>query len=355
MRKAGGIGIYVGNAALLANGLIAALFSQDSKTKTAGYGRVGTAVLWGFGGVGLAKYGSQAVPDQLTKLENKLADFLQKEGVPLDAEILKKADVHQRRNWFQKIEDFIYNYPIECTNAYYALASTGMLISGIVRLQSDDKSIRISGQSNIATSALVVAGSLVSILVPERTKEQIAARGQQGTLWGKIQERPLDYAVWTYMGSDLFTGLEAKGEWSAAKNLDSKDPFKKWAYAMPILSVFAMSCALFSDIVTGFSSKKAAGTDEDRNAAQQQLIHETAAILASLPVEKQLILVKSASEFLATQPELRMTNFDPKPLEERIIHEIAQYTANKEFDPAQGTHSAKILAEAKNSYSPLLR
>ena len=328
--------------------------SDDPDTKKAGYGRIGSAFLWGAGGIVLTKYGNQAVPEQLRKLEDKFAAFLQKEGVPLDADVLRKADAHTQRGWFQKIEDFMYNYPIECTNAYYALASTGMLASGLIRSKSDSKNVQNSGVANIATTALILAGTLTSILVPERSKEQIAARGQTGTFMGRIQERPLDFAVWMYMASDLSIGYEARGEYNAAKALGKNDPFKKWALVMPIVSVFSMICGLFSDAVTGFSSKKAGGSDEDRTAAQEQLMKDAAAIMAAQPPEAQQKLVKMAAKFFSEQPELRMTNFDPAPLEKKLIEAIRNHSAKPAFS-LQGEHSAKLLAEnlSAQSYMPL--
>ncbi len=306
-RQIGGISILLGNLTLFVNGLIGYYKSQDENIRKAGIGRMTSAAMWSVGGILLARYGSRPVPQQLGKLQEKLAAFLQKEGVSLEEEAQRKAKTYNGRSWLQKFEDVLYNYPIESANIYNSIAAGGMIGSGIYRRKGTAEDIR-SGNANFLTSGLTFGGTLASILIPERTPEQIAARGQSGTLWGKMQEQPLNYAVWMFLGADVATGSEAIGEYEKAKKLTSDDPFRPWAYGMSALSVFSMCCDVVGDLLTGFSSKKAGGTAAEHAVAKEQLLQETARMLSAQPLEKQQQLARKSAEYLSRQPELRMVD-----------------------------------------------
>lgn len=317
-RQLGGISLLVGNVALIANGLIGFLKGRTDVVKNAGISRVITASMWSLSGLLLARYGNRSVKDQLVKLQEKLAAFLQKEGVSLEAEQQQKATAHNQRSWFGKLEDKFYSYPIESVNVYYSLSSLGMVASGIFRRKGSKADIK-SGNANLTTAALAAGGTLTAF-IPELTPEQVAAKGQSGTLWGKIQERPLNYAVWMFLASDLSVGAEAVGEYEKAKLLEKTDKFRPWAHIMAGLSIFAMLCDLTSDLLTGFSSKKMGGSEEDRKKAQAQLMEETAALLAKQPEP----LRQRAAAYLARQPELRMVDYDPVALNQRISQIIEE-------------------------------
>jgi hypothetical protein len=343
-RQLGGIGFLIGNTALFANGLIANRFANTPESRKAGAGRMASSAMWGASGLFLAKYGDRPAHAQQARLEEKLAEFLKESGVPLDAATLHKADEHTRHGWFKKVEDFFYAHPIECTNAYYALAATGFAVSGALRHK--DGNIK-AGNANLGVSALILSGALASIIIPEKTPEQIEAKGQTGTLWGNIQKHPLGYVRWLFLGADAMAGLEAVGEYQAAKKLPHGDAYRPWQFSMAGLSVVAMVTTLISDWLTS-GSKKAGGTPEQRSAAQQHMIDEAANHLAKLPPAEREALAHKVAAYLSHQPELRFNDILPQKLEATLLKEANQF-AEPPGKPAKevlGEHTRHVVQAA---------
>ena len=345
-RQLGGIGFLICNAALFSNGLIAKLYGHTPESRKAGTGRMTSSVLWAGSAAFLAKYGDRPVTEQQARLEDKLADHLRREGVPLDAAMLRKADDHTRHGWFSKVEDFLYAHPIECANAYNAAAGIGYMVSGVLRRR--DGNLK-SGNANLGLSAIMLTGALASILIPEKTPEQIAAKGQSGTLWGKMQEHPLGYVRWLFLGGDVLDGMGAIGEFQGAKKLAKGDPYRTGQFAMAGLSVTAMVTALVSDWVTS-GSKKAGGEPGDRDAAQQQLVNAAALQLAQLLPEQQQRLVQTVASYLTQQHELRFSDRDPKVVAEELLQRVHALTTGSATAPETkatlGTHTEKFINPA---------
>lgn len=320
-RQIGGISIILGNAALFANGLIAHMHGHTPEVRSAGTGRMASGALYmGVGGI-IARYGNPSAARQLATLEERLAGYLHQHGVPLDGEQLAAADREMQKHWFAKLEDFVYDHPIECANVYNALASTGMLASGILRRRRGEYT---AGNANIASYAMIMAGTLVSVLTKELTPEQIAKKGQTGTLWGNVQQQPLNYAVWPYLAGDLSFGAQALGEYKMAKELHSANAFKPWALGMAGISAFVTASSFVGDVLTGFSSKKVSSDPQERDMARAELTRFAAQILAQQPLETRQTLAEHAAEYLTHQQGLRMADLDKDQLTAQIMDAAQQ-------------------------------
>lgn len=341
-RQLGGLGFLVGNTALFANGLIAHLHANTPQSRKAGVGRMAASAVWGVSSLFLVKYGDRPVEAQQARLQEKLAGYLQQAGVPLDAETLRKADAQTRHGWFSKLEDFFYAHPIECGNAYYAAGATGFAVSG--RLRRSDGNQR-AGNANIGVGALSLAGAFASILIPEKTPEQIEAQGQTGTVWGNIQKHPLGYVRWLFLAADAMAGLEAVGEFQAAKKMAVGTHYRPWQFAMAGLSAAAMVTTLASDWLTS-GSKKAGGTPKARAAAQETLLHEAASHIAALPEAQQQQLTQTLARYLVQQHELRFQDRNPQQLAAELlqqVHAYAQQPAAVSSKPVMGAFSAQAV------------
>jgi hypothetical protein len=303
-RVLGGYLEFGGNAAMFANGLIAHLYG-DAQQKAAGRSRMYSGVMSNGSALLLAKYGDQPVNRQFDRLQSKLAAYLKKEGVPLDIDTLKKATDEQRRSWFNTMEDFCYNHVSELNAAYIALVDLGMMHSGIIRLKKGET---LAGIGNISMSVLTIGAALTSILVPEETKEQVAAKGQSNTLWGKLKQKPLSLATGMFVLSDLTEGINAIGEHRTAMKAGGK--FGPWSMGMAAFSALTMGLFTTADTLAGSGSKLNGGDPEERKKAQQELVEKAAAILASQPKKVRKALIHKTAEYMVKQPELRMANCD---------------------------------------------
>lgn len=326
-RRLGAISILLGNAGIFANGLVAYQHGDTAESRAAGVGRMASSALSSGGGFILGRYGSLPVAKQLKRMEGKLAAYMKEQGVPLEAEVMKNADAETQKGWFAKLEDFAYDHPIECANVYAAVASSGMLVSGILRSKRGEAK---AGAANIISYMMGLTGTLASVLIPERTPEQIAAQGDKGTLWGKIQEKPLNYTIWPALVSDTSYSLQSYGEYQTAHAMAPDNPFRKWMFMMSGISAFVLATATVGDVLIGFSSKKTTGHSDEREAAQGQLIEYAAQMLAAQPPEAQVAFAQRAAEYLVRQQGLRMTNIDADSLSARILESIAQHKTRAE-------------------------
>lgn len=344
-RQLGGIGLLIGNLALMLNGL-AAQKSSEIEVRNAGKERIVAATAWSGGALLLARYGTQPVDRQTDRLRHKLAAYLQRENVPLDAATLRAASEEQRRHWFSKLEDFLYNYPVECDNAYNIVASTAMIRSGLLRKQSLTESK--TGQANIVFGSLGLIGSLISIFVPEKTPEQIANSGQAGTFLGKMQERPLVYALGFSLASTVAEGLTARNEYKTAKSFAKDDPFRPYANAMWILTALATAFYIVGDWLTDTGEKRATGKPEAREEAQKQIIGEAAKMLELVPATDRRKTVHRLAEYMAEQPELRMVDFNSSKLAEKLLKAIAEHQQTS-TTTTPALHADKIKREVVSS------
>lgn len=326
-KQLGGIGFLIGNAALFVNGLLARMHGDTPDVRNAGMSRMTASMAWNVGAVVLARYGNVPVPKQLEHFQEKLAAHLKQEGVPLDAEALRQADAATRHGWFGKCEDYLYQHPIEAANACNAVAAAGMLTSGILRRRHANE-IK-SSTANIVTGALLLGGSLILMLSPERTPQQIEESGQSDTLWGAVQKRPLAWAMPPFVAADAIFGAQAWGEHLTAKALPATSKLKPWAGLMSLLSVGVMACFVGGDIMTGISSKKMHGTREEHRAAQEQIIKAAAHMLASAPEAERKALVHEAAQYMGNQQWLRLVELKPEDLEMRILNAIDQHAPKR--------------------------
>lgn len=320
-RQIAGYGFLASLSATFINGLIATTKDPDPLCRQAGVARMASSSLAVVGNLILARYGSYPVATQLETLKGKLASHLQENAIPLDrATWQEAAHTHEQRNWHQKIEDFLYANPIETANAWGALTSAGLTISGYMRHTNAaaSEAERSAGVGNIAQGALITSAGLASIMLPEHTRQQVQASGQEGTLWGHIQRHPLSYTNALFAAADLAQGHVAIQELGKANQLGQEDELRQWRYMMAAASAIAMTTAIGGEILVGSGSKKASGSEQALQEAREELIDEAAPILAAQPESCQHYLVAEAVDFLIRQPELRFEDADKSALRSQL-------------------------------------
>jgi hypothetical protein len=308
-RQIAGYGFLVSLSATFIGGLMAATKDTDPLSQQAGVARMLSSGLAMGGNLVLARYGTYPVDRQMDAVRNKLASHLRDNDVPLLREPWQDAaQAHQERSLFDKIEDFLYAHPIETANAWGALTSAGLTASGYMRHgnESASQSERNAGIGNIAQGALITSAALASIFLPEKPSETVRAQGDDGTLWGDIQEHPLRYTNALFAAADLMQGHVAVQEWQKAGDLPPDDERKGWMYMISAASAIAMVTAISGEILVGSDSKKASGSSEALQEARQQLLESAAPVLASQPEACRHHLIAGAVDFLSRQPELRL-------------------------------------------------
>lgn len=334
-RKLAGFGYILADSALFAHGLIDYV---NGRNRDAAKGRMFTGLGWGIGGISLAKYGNRAVSEQLDRLEHKLAAYLQKEGVPLDPDQLRQAEEEKRRGWFKKIEDFVYNHPTDVLNAYYGLAATGLIYSGLKTYTQQQGSLNNfsgdlfrnlipkkgapDGIGEFVSGFLVVAGALVGIFLKEKSPQELKNAGFMQKL---LHTQPLAWSSGIYMANNYGAYLASKTELEESR-VTGRDHHR---YSLRFVTLAAY---VLSNLLVGSGSKKAGGKPEEREQAQEALAYAAGRILAAQSPAQQQFLASKTAEYLVKQRELRLEDRDPAELAQQIMAAIPSEKARAEGD-----------------------
>jgi hypothetical protein len=321
LRRLGGIGIMIGNAALFLHALLDTLHGEKQGRNAALWKLLGAA-MWSGGGVITTRYGKEPLENQFKRLQGKLTAHLELSGAKLDAAMREEFLEGKPRGIAQKLEAFAFNYPSETMAIYNTLAAGSFVYSG---LKHHREKTAENGVAEAVMGSCIIASSLAAALIPEKTPEKLLREGQNPeSLWGKIQQRPLVLANAISMGGNIASGWSAMQEIQAGYR-EGRDT-AKGRHLLILGTISALATAFFvgSNILLGVSSKKSSGKPNEREGAQEKLIHAAATLLASQPPEIQENLAAAASYYLTRQPELRMMEIPQDVLKERILEAVKQ-------------------------------
>jgi len=356
-RKLGGWGYMIGDASIFLHGLLDYINNHDRESAK---GRMITGLGWGAGAIALAKYGKRSVVDQLDRLEHKLADFLVKENVPLDPEILKQASEEQRRSWFSKLEDFVYNHPTETLNAYYAAAATGLVYSGMKNPDRD------AGKGDLFSGLTVIVGALLGIFIKEKGPKQLEREGHATDLIGsirqKIESKPLAVSSMIFAANNYGTYQGAMAEYRQTHGRTEVDKAtgatvhhpgsgtNQHRYALRFLT---LGCYLTSNLLVGVGSKKNSGTPEEHAAAQEAMLQTIAHNFAQLSPAQQEYMATRTAEYLCKQKELRFEDEAPGEIASKILtslrsHHYAPTTATQRYQQRLAKEAVSDQGFSKN-------
>lgn len=167
-------------------------------------GQFSTGWLWLVGGLGLGRYASEPAARKQDRLLRDTSEFFWLESVDVpEHSVLHKQEVKAPRTGLKKAEDFMYRYPTEFLNFFFAVGSGFLAKAG---WQKDDN----TGQRNwgkFASGVLVFLGAVNGMLFkPKKTDPDGKAAG----LWQKIRSNPLIVTSAAYYANN------ATGLWGAA-------------------------------------------------------------------------------------------------------------------------------------------
>lgn len=92
---------------------------------------VSTGAMWGSTGVALAFFGKKKPENQLEIFYKNLGEYLRKEGVALDPEQkISFAELSRKDGTLSKIQEYLYNNPVEFNNSIQTLGGLTMIKAG---------------------------------------------------------------------------------------------------------------------------------------------------------------------------------------------------------------------------------
>lgn len=301
--------------------------------------------LWSIGGWFLAAFGKQPVEKQADLIEERVLNFLNKEGVALDSERKQKAEAYEHRSVKKRIQEFVYNYPIEIMNTFYgAVAAYTLVFRGfMLGRETEGANIgKFKGRHKIRAGTLIVLGAIASF-IREKGPIEIEKEGKPDTLVGKgvqfVQSRPLGLASMIYMGNNYFLTRDAIRDYQLSS--DTRDiKFNNKNYIFEGSAVLAY---VASNLIVGTGSKKATGSKEEHEESRQAIIQMTAEILSKESPDRQQTIAVKLAEYLVKQRELRFEDYKPvvEELAQQIIETIPR--AQKDVQPRAAVERDIVL------------
>lgn len=277
--KAAGYGYLVGDASLFAAGMLAGRYKEAS-----------TGLLWGLGGVACARYGNPNAEEQLKLLSGRLAKYLHKQGVAIphtpDLEMLTRHE-----GLVDRVEQFFFHNPSEILNAFYAVGGGLMLRSGLKNY--GNVSDPWAGRMMTASGALVTAGGLAGLLIPEKQPGDKSETHHDflSKAWDEIKRKPLRISGTLFALNNITLATNAYKEMKS-------NPAQK-SYLFKYLTVASY---LFGNIMLLLSSKENKGNQEAPSL--EKLGEVSARVIAAQPQPLQEALVQQIAAFLSDQPQV---------------------------------------------------
>jgi len=271
--KSAGYAYLVGDSALS----VARLMEGDPTGAAGG-------ALWAAGSIACAKYGNPKADKQLELLSHKLGEYLRKQGVAIPDSADTKM-LTEEGGIVEHVESFLYKYPSQMLNAVYGIGGAFVAHGGF----------RKNVKSDIACGALIIAGALAGILIPEKSPDpEHPPQGALQKAWAWMQEKPLRVSSAFYHANNVFTVLGAFE--------------KKRAYPMGNSHYFRFLTAasfIFGNTMLSMSSKGHGGSGYDTQTIQH-LAQTCAQVVAAQPQPLQEALVQTIAGYLSSQPEVHL-------------------------------------------------
>ncbi len=363
-RELVGTGYLIGDGAMFANGMLKAMayhrnaesgvpanYTGAVKTKeewmtarNAAVRESVTGLVWGIGGVAMAKYGNRPLHEQQEALEHRLAAHFKEQGITLSEDLLAKALAEKNKSFFQKIEDFCYRYPTEILNVVYGGMSLLTLVyDGLTKeLQPKLKegktfsftkspdTFQLRDISSLGMGVTIVAGALCGLLIKEKSKEQLDEAGATGfSRW--IQEKPMRATGAFYLANNYFTYENMMGN-KAEFSTDPNSMFKNmWTLRAATLGTY-----MFGNITLMGTATGAQKIDQPTEEAKRKVLETSARVILMQPPEVQQELLRATAGYLTHQRELGFSRHTVKRVEEMLTGALQEYQKGSAISDTQG-------------------
>ncbi len=293
--KAAGYSYLLGDAAFIASGIV--------EKKPAG---IGTGIFWGLGGAAAARYGNPNAEKQLELLCMRLSDHLKQHGVSIP-QSQKTEELTKHHGMLDHIESFLYSYPSQMLNAVYAIGAAQLIHGNMGKLRGHG----LLPKLDFATGALVAAGSLAGLLIPEKKPDRNhppQTMIDKATAW--IQEKPLRVSAGFFWGGNAALLAGAVHVMKEAKSNNSGNKGYLWRFLIA-------ACYIFANSMLSLSSKHGDdGNDKKSTAIADAIAEKAAFVIAAQPLNVQEELIKDISAHLATDKMVKM----PANQIEELLH-----------------------------------
>lgn len=292
--KAAGYLYLVGDAALFASGRM----SGRKKEAAAG-------LIYSVGGLAPALFANDSTEHKLQQIYKKLGRHLEQNGVTLPADSpLTAAVLASNGGVLESAQDFLYRYPSQILNAVYAVGGTQLLRSGLQHHKRGDA----------AAGALVTAGGLAGLLIPEEPPEETGKPPASffESPWQWMKEKPLRVSGLLYQANNVMLGASVFEEYRKAQPGQYS-----WAAKLGTVGCYFMANALLAMSSKDYALENEQGRPDKE--AMDALERMSAHIVAAQPPERRAAIIQEISGYLSGQSEVKINAGElAKAIEARV-------------------------------------
>jgi hypothetical protein len=289
--KAAGWAYFVGDAALATSGIL----EKEYKTASAG-------ALYGLGGLVLARYGNPHAEKRLQLLSEELGQYLKAQGAEIpkgskvDAAMLAKDG-----GIIEHIERFLYRNPSQVLNTLFAIGGVELMRGGMDTHR----------HWKTASGALVIAGALAGLLIPEHKVSTETERpgGFFDKAWRWIQDKPLRASGYLYMANNATMTVDAlldgKKERAEALRTGMWKP-KQYGYLFQLVTVasYILANALFA---SSFKQNEASKNKEEELSSMEELKRAAAEVIAAQPMPVRQSMIQKTAGYLSAKAKVNVS------------------------------------------------
>lgn len=256
----------------------------------------------------LARYGREKGDHQLKELCHRMRGFLDENKIAIPEKGELATALEHRNSMWQQVERFLYKYPSQILNALFAVGGVQLFQGG---WKKDNKWLAASG-------ALVAAGALAGLLIPEKQDGEKPPEGMAAKAWSWVRENPLPIAGSLYMANNATTIM------AALKDRKTNPENKSY-----LLLFVTSACYVAANLWLTHSHKTQSKNAHKDDTVTAKLEDIAARVVAAQPEAMRTKVIEDISNFMAKQPEVKLHAGEiAKGLEQRI-GEIARSNAHK--------------------------
>lgn len=309
--KASGIGYLIGDASMVASGIL-----------RKEYGEARGGALYGLGGLVLATCGNPSTEKRLHMLYQDMGKYLKDQGVtiPKGTHISREV-LAQQGGIIDHVQRFLYTYPSHVLNGLFTIGGLEALRGGL----KEHREGKSYGKYGVAAGAFVMGGALVGLLVNEHPAEGHQESKEHQSFLGKakhwVQEKPLRLSGYLYMGNNVANSISAYKQFKA-------DPTQH-SYKFKILTV--ASYVVANHFLSKSSKDNLSFKEELGTKALYDLEMAAAEIIAVQPEKVRDGLIKQMAGYLSANSHTHIPVDDLAKGMHEMVEEFTHKAESKEW------------------------
>lgn len=352
--KLAGVGYTLGDAAMVAAGVLRKEVQADGSIKRESFTNSATsALVWLAGGIAAAVFGNPGPEMQLKIQANRLQRHLKDKGIVIPDDVKARAELFRDNGLWDNAQEFLFEHPSELLNASYAVGAANLLWGGCKEIfEKKTHGFLPRGKNALPMSdnawigGIILTGALIGLFVKEDKDAQKKAenKGPLEKAVAFVTEKPLRVTAALYGANNLFLAHKAWGDFKKRDELYTGETLKPHFFSGAQLMMY-----LFSNTMLFLSPRDQVNKKTFDENGLTRLQEAAAEIIAAQPQEIRESLVKDMSEFMSKQAGITQKPEEIELQMKKELHAVTTKTpAERRFAVREAARDAQRAAEAQS-------